>query len=420
MLTRMKLTPTAHAFAAIALFFCAIAQAQDAAERAKKSGELLTLKNQRVLKLFGPSLKERGFAHGYLLAEDIRDDLDGALTSLPKFGAARYETKLIPFARDKFVWDADIKEELEGIFEGMTAKLGKEGMVSAVLKRPLKFEDTLAMNALADYFGPACSGFAAWDSRTDKGEVVHARTLDFPLGPKPVADQIVLAVDPLPAQKGRPAKQAWIAVGWPGLAAQFSGMNDKGLVACIHDGYNTVKGGKEEDFFARGILLRRMLEEINPNDGDAAEIAAKMAGQRRSACGNLFHLTWSSTAAKKTNTLPSAVLEVETAEIGARIRRMDKTGVLVLTNHFCVRNAPVECARFSSIQNGIQLLQQASRPLGLTEARKLLLSAEQPVAAHSVYFFPDRLEMQVAITKGNLMSPRIAPTAFSFSELFAK
>jgi hypothetical protein len=240
------------------------------------------------------------------------------------------------------------------------------------------------------------------------------------LGPKPVADQIILAVDPLPAQKGRSAKLAWIAVGWPGLAAQFSGMNEKGLVACIHDGYNTVKGGKEENFFARGILLRRMLEEIDPAAGDAAEAAAKLSSQRRSACGNLFHLTWPAAAAKQTQTLPSAVLEVETAEIGARIRRMDKTGSLVLTNHFCVRSAPVDCARFTSISNGMELLQKAGKALGITEARKLLLSAEQPVAAHSVYFLPDRLEIQVAITKGNLMSPRIAPTPFAFSELLKK
>ena len=51
------------------------------------------------------------------------------------------------------------------------------------------------------------------------------------------------------------------------------------------------------------------------------------------------------------------------------------------------------------------------------EARKLLMSAEQPVAAHSVYFFPDKLELQIALTKNNIMSPRVAPVEFSMKEL---
>jgi len=394
--------------------------AEDAAARAAKAGELTTLKGHRVLRLFGDSRKERGFAQGYLLAADIRDDLDAALTSLPNFGAAKYEAKLMPFAKGKFHWDADVKEELEGIYDGMLAKLGEAGMVSPILNRALKKDDMLALNAIADYFGPACSGFTAWRGRTEKGEVLHGRTLDFPLGPKAVADQILIAAAALPAKNGKPAAQAWIAVGWPGLVAQFSGMNATGLVACIHDGYNTRKGGKEEDFFQRGVLLREMLEEIDPFASDAGAQGEKLASKRRSACGNLFHLSWSATAAKKTNTTPSAVIEVETSQIGARVRRMDDSGQLVLTNHFCVLSQPVDCVRFTSISGGLTLLENASKKIGLTEARKLLISAEQPVAAHSVYFMPDRMEMHVSLTRGQVMSPRVAPTAFTFSELMGK
>jgi hypothetical protein len=42
------------------------------------------------------------------------------------------------------------------------------------------------------------------------------------------------------------------------------------------------------------------------------------------------------------------------------------------------------------------------------------------VAAHSVYFLPDSLEFYVALTQRNVMSPRVAPTKFTFAELFAK
>lgn len=394
------------------------AWAQTAAERAAQAGELFTLHNQRVLRLFGREIKEQGFAHGYLLAAEIRDDLDAALQSLPGFGAQKYERSLLPWSRNNFVWDAAAAAELDGLFEGLSQKLGPDGSAVRSLGRALTRDDLAALNVLADYFGPACSGFAAWGGRTAGGEVLHARTLDFPIGPQVIANQILVASAALPG------RAAYVSLGWPGLLGSYTGMNGFGLIVCLHDGYNHKPGGSTKDFAPRGLLARRMLETIDPRASDCFAQGAKLAAAQPCACGNLFHLTCPRAAAEKFGITPSAVLEFDPADRTVDIRRMDQSGVLagvlVLTNYFRVRAPPPQCSRFESMTAALDQLAKSGTPIGLLEARKVLMAAEQPLAAHSVYFFPDKLELHVALTHGNVMSPHVAPAAFTWPELFGK
>ena len=403
-----------------ALCSCAL-QAQSDAERAAKAGDLSVIKNQRVLHLFGTDVKERGFAHGFLLGKDIADDLDASLESLPGFTAVKFDNRLIPYSKNQFEWDDDSTLELDGIFEGMSARLGREGLYSKTLNRALTRADISAINVIADFFGPSCSGFAVWGKRTADGAVVHGRTLDFPIGPRAIADQLIVVSELLPERGANaPARKAWVAIGWPGLIVQYTGMNSEGLVACIHDSANLKPGRTAGRCVARGLLLRRMLEEIDPVLGDAAEHGARMAAQKPTACGNLFHMSWPRTAAEKTSTTPSAVLEFDPSDRKVDIRRMDDSNALVLTNHFRVRTTPEICTRFTAISGTLAALATANKSIGLIEARKVLMSAEMPLAAHSVYFFPDKLEFYLALTHNNIMSPSVAPTAFSFKELFAR
>ena len=262
--------------ATLALAFFSAVHAEDSAARAAKAGELSTVTGQRVLHLYGNDIKERGFAHGYLLAEQIRDDFDAAMKSLPYFSGQKFETMLVPFANGRFVWDADSTAELDGIYEGMAARLGEAGLKSAVLDRPYNRKDIAAINVIADYFGPACSGFAVWNSRSNDGAVIHGRNLDFPIGRKPVSDQVLFVVDALPQRDANPARMQWVCLGWPGLIVEFSGMNGAGLVACIHDGYNINHGDKGTGYVARGLMLRRILESVDPSKTEPAEAAGKV------------------------------------------------------------------------------------------------------------------------------------------------
>jgi hypothetical protein len=197
-------------------------------------------------------------------------------------------------------------------------------------------------------------------------------------------------------------------------------MNNAGLSACIHDGYNTDRTVTGGPYVARGMVLRRILETVDPSESDPADAAAKIASEKASACGNLFHLSWPTAAALKNKSTPAAVLEFQPSSTNVVIRRMDDSGTLVVTNHFRSLHKAEECARYKAISDGLELLDKAGKKIGLPEARKLLMSAEQAVAAHSVYFFPDTLEFDIALTQENVMAPHVAPIAFSFAELFGK
>lgn len=403
------------------------AAGETAAERAVKAGKLTKEKRCTVLKLYGNDVKERGFAHGWLLADRIIDSLDDALRSLPLFSKRKYETNLLGWAHERFHWDSEIEAELEGLFEGMRAKLGDKALRSAVLERKLTKKDLYAINTIADYFGPACSGFTAWRSRTKDGKVIHGRNLDFPIGSRAVSNQVVLAIEPLPARGKLPARKGWIGVGWPGLVGVYSAMNADGLVCCLHDANNVLRGGLEKGFICRGLLLRRMVETIDPSASDAGAASAKMAGIRPTACGNLFHMSWPSVAAAKTKTQPSVVLEFDAVGRDGSgepvsVRRMDSSDKLVVTNHYCVRTKPDACDRFEKISAGVAKLSGVAGKIDLKAARKILIGGEQKFAtvAHTLVFLPDALTMHVAITRGNSLSTRIKGVAFSYSDLMKR
>jgi hypothetical protein len=169
-----------------------------------------------------------------------------------------------------------------------------------------------------------------------------------------------------------------------------------------------------------------MLETIDPEDGDPAEAAAKMAAERPAACGNLFHVAWPASVAQKLKSTPSAVLEFDGANrevAGGKpvsIRRMDERNYLVLTNHYCLRSKELECNRFSHITDAIAALTRNSQKLDVAAARKILIAGELPTAAHTIVFLPDSRTMHVAITRANFLSPRVNATAFSLKDLLKR
>jgi len=399
--------------------------AQTAAERAAASGELVKVRRQRVLRLFGPDIRERGFAHGYLLGDEFMACMVDAFNSLPFFTAEKFETRLRPWALQRFVWDDEARAEIDGLYEGLVARVGKEGLQCAFLKRALERQDLYAVNVIADFYGPACSGFSATGALTGDGKVVHGRNLDFPLGNNASARQVVFAVDALPAGEGQSARRAWVGVGWPGLTTIYSAMNADGFVCCLHDAYNVIKDGMRNGYVPRGVLLRRMVETVDPGAGDPAESARKMAAERPVASGNLFHMSWPDAAAQKAKVRPAAVLEFDAAGRDGQgtpvhVRRMDDSDFLTVTNHYCERARPANCDRFKRIAQAPAALRASGRKIDLQTARRILASAEQAVAAHTLVFWPDDRKLYVSISVGNLLSTRRPGVVFTWKELFAR
>ncbi len=405
-----------------------LAAGQDGAQRASAAGQLVKEQGLPVLRLFAPDIKERGFAHGWYLGKEVIETLNDAMISLPLFTKEKYEHRLLKWSQEKFTWDAEAIRELDGLFEGMQARLGAKGLFCKTLERALTRNDLYAINCIADWYGPACSGFTAWRTRTVDGSVMHGRNLDFPIGTKAMGNQVIFAAAPLLKNETQKARKAWVGVGWPGLTGIYSAMNADGLVCCLHDANNVLKGGKKSGFVNRGILLRRILETVDAAAGDPAGAAAKIASLQPTACGNLFHLSWPSAIAKKDNQLPGAVLEFdaqgrEPGGTAVHIRRMTGADFLVLTNHYCKRAHPDDtCERFKRITNGMEKLTAKGGKIDYPKARKILIGGEHsvPTAAHTLVFFPDERSLYVSITRGNILSTRAVGKKFLFKNLIKR
>jgi hypothetical protein len=396
-------------------------------ERAKKAGTVLELQGFRLLRIHHPSAHERGFAHGFLLAPQILETFDAALTSLPGFSRRDFNERLTPWVREKLAWERTAKEEIAGLLEGLRARLGEKGSAPQALGRPLNANDFLALNAIADWFGPGCSGFSAWGKRTADDGSLHARTLDFPLGPKGVSVQLLFAFcarEKNPLEKEPAAAKtrtlSWVGVGWPGMIGCYTGMNERGLTACMHDGYNLPPDGRRENLAVRSMALRRLLETTDPFAADPVAAVQTQLRAQPASCGNLFQLTWPEAAAKKWKAAPSVVWEWDNVSLPrdafASPRGPDQgEEILVLTNHFCVRREPAACRRFKGLREALRKPETAALTAEL--AQRVLIAAEQSTAAHTVIFEPDRLRLHVSLTHRNVMSTRVSMKTFAFAEL---
>jgi hypothetical protein len=133
------------------------------------SGSLNIEQGVRVLRLDGDA-RQRGYAHGYLLAEEIRQMVTTLLVSPQVWGdVQRYELGVRRQAIPQFTFTAAEQRELEGMLEGLFAKLGADGMRIATVGRSIDLVDLKALNVFADLQNGGCTSFAAWGPATPDG-----------------------------------------------------------------------------------------------------------------------------------------------------------------------------------------------------------------------------------------------------------
>lgn len=195
--------------------------------------------------------KERGFAHGALLADDIVDftgkKLDDYIASmvtdfdvseLPEFvqkiikGAEKLgHGKVVPWAfREAMqaVWNKEennvsqaLKDEINGIAEGMCFALGEHCNQDKMVKQ------LRAVNMLPELIRMSCTAFGAWGkarSQDAKGSLLQLRALDF--GSGPFANYTVIQT-----HRGDPnnADNAFVNVAFPGFVGAITGVSQNGI-----------------------------------------------------------------------------------------------------------------------------------------------------------------------------------------------
>ncbi|MBN3034194.1 MAG: T9SS type A sorting domain-containing protein [Bacteroidales bacterium] len=189
--------------------------------------------NLTVVKLWGTH-EERGYAYGYLLAEEIVALYDGYIR--PMFGSMLTMAKQVIKEGEHIRIDSVFWIEAKAVVNGMAdAGIDTSGV---------NYLDLLVANSMLDFRGlwwkgegrespMGCSSLMSWGDATTGtplgGKSVISRHLDWTASAILIANQVL--VIHVPAEAG---ERPWLMTGFSGQISVLSGLNDAGLSAFQH------------------------------------------------------------------------------------------------------------------------------------------------------------------------------------------
>lgn len=199
----------------------------NAASAAQVNGLLRQVGTQSILSVWGTNY-EMGYAHGYLLADKIRDLVANYQIPVVASGSVTKYNALINQNSNLYIWQQPYLDEVNGIAAGMVAS-GKNLYVSK-LRRNIDARDIKVINEQDQlYFG--CSALGVWGNATENGETILAKNFDFPYDTQGTAINTQLIITYQPSAGGK-----FFSVAWPGMVGTYSGMNQDGITVIDNKG----------------------------------------------------------------------------------------------------------------------------------------------------------------------------------------
>jgi|GEM_PF-5029025 len=358
--------------------------------RPEISGRLVEEGGAPRLELWGTA-KERGFAHGYLMAERIMNSFESDLGVMLLGRYPRYESRVRTELLANFDFtDAEV-EELEAMLKGMQARLPGDGTLLKKFKRLADLADLKALNTAGDWAPYGCSSLALDGSFTQDGDPAVVRNFDYG-GLKLLLDhQFIVVVNPSEGGFG------FVGVSYPGCIGVITALNSESFFTAIHD---VPVVGKDEVLtrpnVPRLIAQRRLM--LSVGGVDAIEAARKNLKVWPTMFGNNFMVA----SGKFRPRAPfAAVLEYDLREDidgGVTMRCADGAGeastALASTNHHRLRGVsdkPPACDRYAA------LLAEAEARRGKTR-----LSLDDLFAVASAAALPKAPRKQSRLMHGTL------------------
>ena len=236
------------------------------------NGELVELDGIKVLRVWGTPY-ERGFAHGFLMAEEIYDVASNYM--LPYAGAeglamGRLFAALFFGIPDRFI------EELQGIIDGVRA--AGVSLYIDELGREADVLDLVVANSIADLSSFMCSSVSAWGDATQNselgGNLAIVRNLDW--GGSPWADDGMALVKHSMVLVEIPESdeyQPFVSITFPGFIGCLSCFNEAGVGAFQNQGdydphLEDISGTKE--YLPINLAIREGIE-ARDYDGDSVQ-----------------------------------------------------------------------------------------------------------------------------------------------------
>lgn len=374
-------------FMKLALAFIVALTARAGDAPADLHGRLTTQDGIAIVELWG-SADQAGFAYGWLCASDVVELFDEFVLH-PRItpSPALYESSILPAACSRFEWPDECRAELDAVFRGAVARLGEAKVYSRRLERPLRVEDLLVANSMADWFGLMCSSFSAWGPLTETGQTITARNLDFPFTPAMRKAQLVLV------RRNDAPRRSWATVTWPGLIGVYTGMNDDGVTMLMHDA-NGLPMSAGQPFTPRSLVLREALERASATTfvDDVRTVFEK----RHVMVGNNIHVS------RPAGDGPNAVVfeyDANRQDQGVTLRVDDGRSapstngtplppLAICTNHMRSRREAEPCERYERLSAELARLSRDHARLDGRAALEKLKTVTRRDTLHSVVLLP--------------------------------
>lgn len=368
-----------------------------------RHGESLraTLDGLRLLKLRGTH-RERGLAHGFLMAPEIVEMFNRMLPMVQQFFQGKdYQKVLIPLAH-RFTWPKRYEGEMAGMLEGIRLALPKkEDRMLKILEREIGTEDLRFLNSFPDFGGFNCSSFSAWGKLTPDGEIAVARNLDFYFGQ--FSNSIpfcILAQEP--AEEGL---RTTIDISIAGLMGATTVLNEDGIFCAIHD--ESGLKAESKSFVSRFLGLRDAVEQARGSH--AVEDLCGILRKNPTVFGANVHVAVPLN--KEGDEVLPVILEWDGngKDQGVTIRSVkpgESPCALFCTNHYRSRTTRfTRCERYAKLREAAASHLVEGKFLSPEDMKKILDSVAPSgfvVTLYSVIAWPKTKRMAIALSPAPL------------------
>ncbi len=350
-----SLTVFLSCFLLITAFSC------NQAEEVEVNGTVVqTNDHLKVIKVWGTH-EERGFAYGYLMAEEIEEAYTGY--AQPYLGKYYSMAKKLVKSPESFKIEEKYLTEAKAMLEGMKA--------AGIDVDEMDEWDLILFNSLLDVFGFAyqfqqmgngCSSLMNWGEATRgtdlDGKSVISRHVDWGAEPALVNNNAIVVH--IPSEED---EQPWMMVGYAGQIGVLSGVNKSGLGAfqqvVIDGNHGNASFGKQYEPI--WFTLRDALEKKDPNqDGrhNVEDIKHEIK-QNTSGYADGYIITSIAPSTEKEDHLISMVAEIAPGAPHISIRSTERDDQLPGQNLYSANNqigrkdANNYCSRYESTINAV-------------------------------------------------------------------